>query len=196
MTTLGQLLAPCGYGSNAAGLVGGLLLLFGLFGAVAAGVILDQTHRYRLLLRLAFGGTAAAVVGVLALLGDGTHHWPAALAVAFSVLGLVMLPLLPITMEAAAEATFPIPELVSSGLLLTSANLVGIPIVLLLSFLLDKDTCRHFLRPSVVLILVIVAAAALPLVLYGGRTKRLEAEAQAEAEVAAIRESERDGSIF
>ncbi len=196
MTTLGQLLAPCGYGSNAAGLFGGLLLLFGLVGAVAAGLILDRAHCYRLLLRVAFGGTAAAVVVVLGLLHSAEHHRPAALAVAFSVLGLVMLPLLPITMEAAAEATFPLPELVSSGLLLTAANLLGIPLVLLLSALLDADTCTHFLRPPVVLILVVVAAAALPLAGYKGEMKRLQAEAQAEAEAAAIRESERDGIVF
>ena len=196
LTTLGQLLAPCGYGSDAAGLMGGLLLLFGLVGAVAAGVVLDATHRYRLLLRLAFGGTAAAVVAVLALLHSAEHHWPVPLAVVFSLLGFVMLPLLPITMEAAAEVTFPIPEIVSSGLLLTAANLLGIPLVLLLSWLLDGDHCARFLRAPVVVVLVVVAAAAAPLALFQGETRRLAAEAQAEAEARAIRESERDGSIF
>lgn len=176
--------------------MGGLLLLFGLLGAVAAGVVLDRTHRYRLLLRLAFGGTAAAVVAVLALLHSVAHHWPAALAAAFGLLGFVMLPLLPITMEAAAEATFPVPEIVSSGLLLTAANILGIPLVLLLSWLLDGDRCAQFLRPPVVVVLVVVAAAAAPLVLFRGETRRLAAEAQAEAEAQAIRESERDGSIF
>lgn len=196
MTTLGQLLAPCGYGSNAAGIMGGLLLLFGLLGAIAAGLLLDRTHCYAPLLRLAFGGTALAVLVVLGLLHSAEQHRPLALAVAFGVLGLVMLPLLPITMESAAEATYPIPELVSSGLLLTAANLLGIPLVLLLSWLLDRDTCTHFLRPPVVVIIVVVAAAALPLVFYKGETKRLEAEAEARVGAEEAATIERDGSRF
>ena len=70
---MGQLLSPCGYGAGVAGLAGGVMLLAGTLGAVAAGAALSRAtpsaHVY--LLRGGISVALTALLGFLAALQPG-----------------------------------------------------------------------------------------------------------------------------
>ena len=122
-TLIEELVRPAGYNKDDAGTFGALIIGCGLLGAAIVGPILDATHAYNKMLKAGLFTAFAGTVFMLLMLRPG--HF-ALVAVAFGVLGLVMLPLLPVCMECAAECTYPVSEDASSGLMLFAGNLVGI----------------------------------------------------------------------
>ena len=64
----------------------------------------------------------------------------AGMSALFALLGFVVLPMLPTTLDAAGEATYPVSEDVSSGLLMTAGQLSGIVFVYVLQALTAPAT--------------------------------------------------------
>ena len=62
------------------------------------------------------------------------------LSIAFCVLGLFILPMLPAVLENCAECTYPVPEEFSTGLLFAGGNYFGIPFVFLTEYLIGLPT--------------------------------------------------------
>jgi len=177
LTLLGQLLAPCGYPEAEAGALGGIFLGTGLVGAVMAGLLMDASHRYGLLLKGGFlGAWAASLFLVFTLRPDNFL----VLALCFGLLGFTMLPLLPVAIENGVEITYPdVPEFFSSGLLLSAGNLTGIPLAFLFAWTIDsyEGSCRKLWKPAAVLVVVVTTACALPVLGYRPRAfGRWEAE--------------------
>jgi sugar porter (SP) family MFS transporter len=112
LTLVNQLVRPAGYSSDDAGLFGATLIGCGVLGAAGVGVFMDATHAYRLTLKSGFIACLISVCFMLAMLRP---HNTTALTVAFGVMGLTMMPLYPVTLEAAVECTYPIAEENSSG---------------------------------------------------------------------------------
>ena len=109
----------------------------GIVGAAICGVYLDMTHNYRPALKTGFFlATLSTLVFVIALQKDQTTL----MYFVFGLMGLCMIPLLPATMENAAECTYPIPEELSVGILLIGGNILGIPIVLILQQFADQTS--------------------------------------------------------
>ena len=100
-TLISQLVSPAGYDKDAAGTFGALLIACGLVGAAIVGPIMDKTHAYNRILKWGLLATISGTVFMLLSLRPG--HF-SLLAVSFGVLGMVMLPLLPVCMECAAES--------------------------------------------------------------------------------------------
>ena len=122
-TLVEQLVKPAGYTKDDAGTFGALLIGFGLIGAGIVGPIMDKTHAYTVILKIGLVSAFAGTVFMLLSLQPGRYTITAC---AFGVLGFVMLPLLPVCMECAAECTYPVSEDASSGLLLGAGNIVGV----------------------------------------------------------------------
>ena len=55
-TVLYQLIQPIGYTSTDAGIFGAVVIITGLINACIAGVIMDRTHAYRLILKILLVG--------------------------------------------------------------------------------------------------------------------------------------------
>jgi FLVCR family MFS transporter 7 len=163
LTLLTQLMAPCGYGNDFGGEAGGVLLGLGLLSAAGVGVLMERTRAYVTTLR---GGILLAVLASLFFLGSLRRDAGTALMVSCGVLGACLIPLLPISLENAAECTFPVPEEVSSGLLLIVGNYIGLALILVMQGLIPTPTPTTCATPvtgfaGVFLGVVLLACAAL-----------------------------------
>eukprot|EP00977_Amphora_coffeiformis_P024035 scaffold14974_cov195-Amphora_coffeaeformis.AAC.42 len=133
VTILEQLIAPVGYDSDDASLFSGVCIVSGILCSILMGALMDHTHAYNLLLKVGL------VLSVVAL---GFFFWAlrpgqtAVVAVMTCLVGMTMLPLLPLAMECACECTYPISEDLSSGILMSAGQVMG----MLLLFVLD-DCC-------------------------------------------------------
>ena len=194
LTVTAQMIAPVYWQYNAttnttttdqdlqqsdAGMYGGVLIGTGLLGAGIAGPILDKTHVYRSFLKVGFCCGIGALIFMLAMLQPDNQ---AALTAAFAVMGLFMMPLLPITLETAVECTYPIPEETSASLLMLMGNVVGFICIYSLQVLIkmnprfiDNPTV---LTPNAVFLTSMVIFATAIILTYKGEYKRLAAEAE------------------
>ena len=116
------------------------MVVSGLVGAAICGVYLDVTHNSRPALK---GGFSLAGLSTLFFVVSLHKNETDLMYVVFALMGLCMIPLLPATMENAAECTYPIPEELSTGVLLIGGNLIGIPIVLILEQFADQTGFHH-----------------------------------------------------
>jgi MFS family permease len=109
-TWVEQIVHPRGFSEADAGLIGGLMLLGGLLGAVILSALSDRGGRRVRYLVLCLG------LAVPGLLGVALVSTPWLLLLAAFSLGFFLVPALPIGMQYAAEVTYPTPEGTSNGL--------------------------------------------------------------------------------
>lgn len=176
LTLIYQIIEPHGYSNDDAGTFAAILILCGLIGAGVASVILDTTHMYREVLKFGFVMCTFAMIFFACMLYANNF---ALLGLAFGILGLFMLPILPAVVENCAETTYPIQEDLPLGLLMIGGNLIGIPFVIVLQSLLRQEAYgpAPFL-PSNVFILSLVVITTLMLTQYNGDYKRLQCESK------------------
>lgn len=179
LTVIEQLLRPCGYGSTTAGACGGAVIGAGLVGAAVAGPLMDKTHAYRATLK---AGIALVAGGSVFMLASLQPDQPAMVIASFALTGLAMLPMLPISLQNAVECTYPIPEESSAAMLLLTGQYTGIAFTLVLTRLLKHEQCHTVFTPTAIFIAGILVFAAVPIALYNGRYKRLEADEDAKQE--------------
>jgi FLVCR family feline leukemia virus subgroup C receptor-related protein len=119
-----QLLAPCGYDAALAGAAGASLLAAGTAATLAAGALLRATHAYLPLQRTA--SCAAAVAAVAVFAASGAPAAPHRVVLAWAALGAAAMPLLPLTLEHAAEMVHPLPADAAAAVLFAGANAFGL----------------------------------------------------------------------
>lgn len=100
--------------NNDSGTFGAVFIVCGLIGAGIAGKLMERTHAYRTILKAGVGLCVCTTIFLVAMLSSH-NYWP--LLIAFGLLGLSILPLLPVMMENCAECTYPVPEDLSMGIL-------------------------------------------------------------------------------
>ena len=157
----GQLITPCGYSDRLAGAAGAALLGTGVMSAFAVGAIMETTKAYVELQRGVMGAALAATAGVLAA---STPGHALRLVFAYCALGAALQPLLPLTLEHAAEMTFPVPADVSTSVLFTLANIFSGFLVLALTPLLAEPaskTCTSVFTPASGTVLTFMACGVL-----------------------------------
>lgn len=129
-----QLIAPFCYTDDDASLFSALPLLCGIISSGVVGVYLDKSHRYHFMLKLLFTlATATLVLYSITLRPNARPQ----LAIVFAILGTTMLPILPTTLEAAVECTYPVPEEYSTGLIMSMGMITGICFIFGLQRLVD-----------------------------------------------------------
>ena len=136
-TMLSQSIVPQGYTEGDAGILGMVLIGSGLLGSFAAGLLLDLLpSRHKLLI------VACGLAGLAAMCGYTLSMVPGGLVplyVSVTCLGFFLSALCPLGMEAAAECAFPLPEPVTSGCLMFTANLLALVLTGGMSALQDQD---------------------------------------------------------
>jgi sugar phosphate permease len=109
------------------GLIGGLMLIGGIAGAVVIPALSDRYRRRKIFIVLCLGGALAGVAG-LAFAADlgatPSSAYVVALAASF-VLGFFIMSAGPLGFQYAAEVSFPAPESTSQGLLLLAGQITG-----------------------------------------------------------------------
>eukprot|EP01114_Cavostelium_apophysatum_P015978 TRINITY_DN4470_c0_g1_i2.p1 TRINITY_DN4470_c0_g1~~TRINITY_DN4470_c0_g1_i2.p1 ORF type:complete len:481 (+),score=61.94 TRINITY_DN4470_c0_g1_i2:51-1493(+) len=168
-TVVNQLVIPFHYSNDDSGNLGALFILCGLVGCGAAGPLVDKFRRYKLTLLICyFLAIGAGTMFALTLKPDNF----ALIAVACSLIGLVMTPVLPISLELACEISYPIGEATPSGFMMVSGQIVGIVATLVLDHLIQN-------KMEVISIWIITGlfgASFLIMFLFTGKLKRLDDE--------------------
>eukprot|EP00002_Diphylleia_rotans_P018704 TRINITY_DN3617_c0_g1_i1.p1 TRINITY_DN3617_c0_g1~~TRINITY_DN3617_c0_g1_i1.p1 ORF type:complete len:448 (+),score=102.51 TRINITY_DN3617_c0_g1_i1:47-1390(+) len=135
-TLINQILEPYGYTNDDSGTVGALVVFIGLIGAGIAGAAVDKTKKYKLVLVICLGSSSLlALWWTLALKSDNLTM----LALVGGLLGGLMTPIMPVSLELGCEIAYPIGEALPSGLLMTAGQIFGIVMVVVMGLLIDED---------------------------------------------------------
>jgi MFS family permease len=138
LTLLNQIVAPFGYSNDDAGTFGAVFILAGLVGAGIMGKIMESTKAYKTILRVGIGMCCITTTFTLLMLFSN-NFWP--LTIAWALMGMFILPLLPVMMENCSECTYPVPEDISMGILFAGCNVLGLGFI----FSLQVNTYIMFL---------------------------------------------------
>jgi MFS family permease len=109
----------------AAGIVGGLIVIGGLCGAVVLSALSDKYHKRKIFLVLAAG----MAVPLSVLLQYVASIW--LLGACGFVFGFFLISAMPVGLTYAVEKTHPVPEATSNGILMLAGQISGLPIVFL-----------------------------------------------------------------
>ncbi len=134
---VGDLASGKDYSESMSGLVGVVMVLTGLVGAVVFGIILDETKKFLFLIKLAFGLAAISNVFFIVSMQYQLPSWVVLVACGCS--GFFLLALLPMCIELGVEVCYPATEGVVSGLLLLVGNLFGLIFFFLFQALISKE---------------------------------------------------------
>jgi len=133
-TLLSQFLCPWGYDDNFSGpICVSVLVGSGFFGSAIAGVVVDKTKLFTPITKFCFTIGVASIVGFSIV-----HHYPHQrvwVALTLGVFGFFGIPVYPIGNELAVEATYPVGEATSTGVIFMLGQLQGIILVLILQIL-------------------------------------------------------------
>jgi len=145
-TWIEEIVRPRGFSIDQAGIVGGLMVLGGIVGAIVIPPISDRMRRRVPFIVLALVGAIPGLIGVTFASG-----YPLLLASAF-VLGAFLLSSGPLGFQYAAEITYPVPEGTSNGLLLLAGQVSGI------AFIIGMDALKSPATGSMTTSLLILIA--------------------------------------
>ncbi len=158
-TWIEDIVRPRGFTISQAGLLGGLMLIGGIFGAVIVSLVSDMSRRRKPFLVLALAGLLPGLVGMTFATSFGL------LLLSGFVFGFFLLSAGPIGFQYAAEITHPAPEGTSNSLLLVMGQISGIVFILAMDAL--KNPVTKAMTPSLLALGAltagcIVLAALLP----------------------------------
>jgi cyanate permease len=147
-TWVEDIVRPRGFSITQAGVIGGVLIIGGVLGALVMPMLSDRSRRR---VPYILGALAGAIVGLLGLT-FATRY--ALLLVSAALVGFCLLSAGPIGFQYGAEIGYPAPEGTSNGLLLQMGQISGI----LFIFGMDafKDPSTGSMAPSLVALAVLL----------------------------------------
>lgn len=179
---INQIFAPYGYSSDAAGIMGGVLILSGIVGAAIMSPIFDRylTHHLALAVKTLIPILAAAYI---ALIWDVRANNDVGLYIVMVVIGVSSFTLLPIALEIGCEVTRS-PE-TSSAVLWFSGNLLSVVFVLSMDALRDNSPSANppsNMRKSLIFQACFTAICAVTAIGLKGHQVRREMDVQRQEE--------------
>jgi MFS family permease len=144
-TWIEDILRPRGFSIIQAGMVGGLMIVGGIVGALVLPALSDRARKRTPYLVLALAGATLGLFGITFL----TSY--ALLLVSAFIMGFFLLSAGPIGFQYGAEITRPIPEGTSNGLLLWVGQISGIIFILAMDSL--KDPASGAMTNSLMILL-------------------------------------------
>jgi sugar phosphate permease len=148
-TWIEQILSPRGFNSEQAGLIGGVMMIGGIIGAVILPLLSDKLRKRKPLLILTMIGIAPGLVGLTFATG-----FPMLLVSGF-ILGFFIMSAGPIGFQYGAEISYPTPESSSQGMLLLAGQISGI------IFIYAMDKLRITATGSMTPFMIVFVAMAL-----------------------------------
>lgn len=110
-----QVVTPCGYSDEFAGILGAALLGTGVICAFVMSGVMEKTKEYVLLQK---GTLVLYAVAMAAVYGNNRADNRVGLLASWCFVGALLQPLMPLTLEHAAEISYPLPADSSTALLL------------------------------------------------------------------------------
>jgi MFS family permease len=148
-TWIENIVAPRHFTSTQAGIIGGLMIVGGIVGALVIPTLSDRLRRRTPFILLALAGAALGLAGV----AFATNY--ALLLAASFFLGFFLLSAGPIGFQYGAEITYPTPEGTSNGLLILMGQISGIVFIFAMDGL--KSPLTGSMTASMIGLTVLVA---------------------------------------
>jgi MFS family permease len=152
-TWIENIIAPRGFSSTQAGIVGGLMIVGGIVGALALPSLSDHYRRRVPFIILALVGATIGLAGI----AYAASYW--LLLTASFTLGFFLLSAGPIGFQYGAEITYPTPEGTSNGLLILMGQISGIV------FIFAMDAFKSPTGSMTTSLVVLIALMALSIIL-------------------------------
>lgn len=128
MTWVEDILKPRGISTVQSGIVGGVLVIVGLIGAVILPIISDKLRKRRQLLMWPMLASIPGFIGF-----TFASNFPI-LLVSSAIMGFFIMGMGPIAFQYGAEVAYPVPEGISFGILMLMGQISGITFI----YLMDK----------------------------------------------------------
>jgi cyanate permease len=122
-TWIEDILKPRGFSSDQAGLIGGIMIIGGILGALVMPMLSDYYKKRKPFIVLSLFG---AIIGLAGITFATTYGM---LLTSGAILGFFLLSAGPIGFQYAAEITHPISEVTSNGLVLLAGQISGIAFI-------------------------------------------------------------------
>jgi MFS family permease len=143
-TWIEDIVRPNGFSSTQAGIIGGLMIVGGILGALVLPSLSDRYRKRTPFITVALVGATLGLAGI----AYATSYW--LLLVAAFVMGFFLLSAGPIGFQYGAEITYPTPEGTSNGLLMLMGQVSGI------LFIFGMDSFKSPVTGSMTLSLVVL----------------------------------------
>ncbi|MFX1344361.1 MAG: MFS transporter [Promethearchaeota archaeon] len=128
------IIVPKGYGAEEAGILGGIMLFGGMIGAIMMSTISDKLKKRKALILI------SVLIAAISLFGFAFFDNIILLYTFSSLIGFGILSAGPVALEYAVDATRPVPEASSNGILLMVGQIGGILFILgLVDFTYNGD---------------------------------------------------------
>lgn len=144
LTKIEGILGPRGIGSDEAGLVGAVFVIFGVIGAVVLPIISDKKHTRTPIFITAITALVPLYIGITFL--DSF----ALLCVAAGIAGFAIMGVAPILFQHGAEVAYPVKEGTSFGLIILMGQISGTLFVLIFEWL--NGSTGSILLPMLLLV--------------------------------------------
>ncbi|PRP75011.1 hypothetical protein PROFUN_07404 [Planoprotostelium fungivorum] len=165
-TLVNNLMEPYGYTNDQSSAVGACVVVLGLVGSGVAGVILDKTKRYKLVLLTCLALATGSMLLFTFMLKEDNMGM---LIFTACILGFSTTPVIPVSFETSAEMTFPLGEATPTSFLLVSGQITGIGFVIWMQSLIDNG----HIRQANLITVVCLAVSTLVTCFLRVKTKRL-----------------------
>jgi MFS family permease len=150
-TWIENIIAPRGFTSAQAGVVGGLMIVGGIVGALIVPSLSDRYRRRVPFIILALAGATLGLVGI----AYATSYW--LLLTASATMGFFLLSAGPIGFQYGAEVTYPTPEGTSNGLALMMGQISGIIFIFAMDAFKSPQTGSMTMSLVVIIALMIIS---------------------------------------
>jgi len=144
-TVIDQIGSAKGLSADQSGLVGGIMIIGGIIGAVIVPVWSDKVRKRRLFIVICAAGMVPGLLGIM------LFHTYALLLVAGFVLGFFVMSAGPVGFQYSAEISYPAPESSAQGLLILAGQVSGV------IFILAMDSIG--IAPLLVLFVVLLSGS-------------------------------------
>ncbi|HVM72139.1 MAG TPA: MFS transporter [Anaerolineales bacterium] len=152
-TWIEDIVRPSGITSTQAGIIGGLMIVGGILGALVLPTYSDKIRRRTPFIKIALAGATLGLAGI----AFASSYW--LLLVAGFIMGFFLLSSGPIGFQYGAEITYPTPEGTSNGLLLMMGQISGILFIFGMDSFKSPQTGSMMLSLIVLIVLMAIGLA-------------------------------------
>jgi MFS family permease len=150
-TWIEDIVRPNHITSTQAGVIGGLMIVGGILGALFIPTLSDRYRKRTLFIILALAGSTLGLAGIAL----ATSYW--LLLVAAFIMGFFLLSAGPIGFQYGAEITYPTPEGTSNGLLILMGQISGILFIFGMDSFKSPETGSMTLSLVVLIVLMVLS---------------------------------------
>jgi cyanate permease len=166
-TWIEDIMRPRGFSATQAGIIGGLMIVGGIIGALIIPMLSDRLKRRTPFIILALFGATLGLTGIT----FATNYW--VLLTSGMILGFFLLSAGPVGFQYGAEITYPASEGTSNGMLLLMGQVSGIAFIFGMDSMKSSST-GSMTRSLVILIILMIISTLMSFRLTDSKVLREE----------------------